>query len=195
MSWRRTLDLEMVSSHRPADDVGPAAKHILIQRAEMDGCKPWICACVHATRAYGAASTCQGSYSNIKHISNTKVEQILTLFSERKTQFCSRNTTIDTAVQMMLEYWYPRRNGNMAVIQRQRFPSLAVTRQRSSTSWLLSWLEWRGCLPGFRKEMGLWILPLRTPQRAIAIAVRNFRKNLVSKYFALLRLRNVGTVL
>jgi hypothetical protein len=37
MFWSRTLDLQIASSHRPLDDVGFAAKYILIQRAEMDG--------------------------------------------------------------------------------------------------------------------------------------------------------------
>jgi len=37
MFWSRTLDLQIASSHRPLDDVGLAAKYILIQRAEMDG--------------------------------------------------------------------------------------------------------------------------------------------------------------
>lgn len=31
------MDLQIASSHRPLDDVGLAAKYILIQRAEMDG--------------------------------------------------------------------------------------------------------------------------------------------------------------
>lgn len=31
------MDLQIASSHRPPDDVGLAAKYILIQRAEMDG--------------------------------------------------------------------------------------------------------------------------------------------------------------
>jgi hypothetical protein len=66
MFWSRTLDSEIVSSHRPADDVSGAAKYILIQRAELDRCLSQTWEHVHATRDYGeTATTCHGSLGKL----------------------------------------------------------------------------------------------------------------------------------